>query len=122
MRLHNSIDSGVASLVRVSGSHRVASRRVASRVRRANRSSLSQLESFTHPLTMMPLVSLALSGSHRFGPRCIASNRVACAACESHVSFRQVAHEEATPQELVHRGQMLRLSFREVLPTEVRWA
>lgn len=29
-----------------------------------------------------------------------------------------MAHAESMPQELVHRGQMLRLSFREPVPTE----
>ncbi|CAM9640677.1 unnamed protein product, partial [Laminaria digitata] len=32
----------------------------------------------------------------------------------------KVAHAEAMPQELVHRGQMLRLSLGELLPTECR--
>lgn len=35
------------------------------------------------------------------------------------VLYQQVAHEESMPQELVHRAQLLRLSLREPLPTQV---
>lgn len=44
------------------------------------------------------------------------------APCDLHLFFfhDQVANEEAMPQELVHHGQLLRLSFRDPLPMEVR--